>query len=42
MAINSRKQEIMIEPNQSRLDDFDNLNDHSEPCHRGHLDTQKE
>ena len=31
----------MTESNQSRLDDFDNLNKHCEILHRGYLDAEK-
>ena len=31
----------MIDPNQSRLDNFDNLNEHREILHRGCLDAEK-
>ena len=31
----------MIDPNQSRLDNFDNLNEHREMLHVGYLDTEQ-
>ena len=31
----------MIEPNQSRLDDLNNLNEHCETLHRGCLNVEK-
>ena len=36
---NNRKQETTIEPNQTRLDEFENANKHREIVHRGSLDT---
>ena len=32
----------MIEPNQTRLDEFDNSKEHSKIFHRGCLDAEKE
>ena len=39
--MNSRNQAIIIEPNQSKLDEFDNLKQHREILHRGYLDEKK-
>ena len=33
---------MIIEPNQTRLHEFDNVNDHREIVHRLYLDTEKE
>ena len=31
----------MIKPNQTRLDEFDHVNEHREIVHRGYLDAEK-